>query len=139
MPGGIARAMRMIPALVAIAEDIARLCPNALYINYANPMTVNCWAIRKATGVNVIGLCHGVHDVTRELAALIGAPPHEVTSLGMGVNHFTWLYDLRWNGVDAWPLVRKNWQAIQRCVHTIHFPGPSLIPMMPIPRSMTAT
>lgn len=108
MPGGISRAMRMVPALVAIAQDIARLAPNALFINYANPMTVNCWAIRKATGVPVIGLCHGVHDVTRELATLIGAPPQEVTSLGMGVNHFTWLYDLRWKGTDVWPLVREK-------------------------------
>ncbi|MFZ4656383.1 MAG: hypothetical protein ACOYNY_05205 [Caldilineaceae bacterium] len=108
MAGGISRAMRMIPALVAIAQDIAKLCPQAIFINYSNPMTANCWAVRKATGVNVIGLCHGVHDVTRELAQLIGAPPAEVTSLFMGVNHFTWIYDLRWRGEDAWPLVRER-------------------------------
>jgi alpha-galactosidase len=108
MPGGISRAMRMIPALVAIAEDVVKLCPQATFINYSNPMTANCWAVRKATGVNVIGLCHGVHDVTRELAQLIGAPPAEVTSLFMGVNHFTWIYDLRWRGEDAWPLVRER-------------------------------
>ncbi|MBX3013144.1 MAG: hypothetical protein KF832_16620 [Caldilineaceae bacterium] len=108
MPGGISRAMRMIPALVAIAEDVAQLCPQAIFINYSNPMTVNCWAIRKATGVEVIGLCHGVHHVVRELAAVIGAPPAEVTALGIGVNHFTWIYDLRWQGEDAWPLVRER-------------------------------
>lgn len=108
MPGGISRAMRMVPALVAIAEDVKRLCAQAIFINYSNPMTVNCWAVRKATGLNVIGLCHGVHDVTRELAEFIDAPPGEVTSLGMGVNHFTWIYDLRWKGVDAWPLVRQR-------------------------------
>lgn len=108
MAGGISRAMRMIPALVAIAQDVVKLCPQATFINYSNPMTANCWALRKATGVNVIGLCHGVHDVTRELAAFIGAPPSEVTSLFMGVNHFTWIYDLRWKGEDAWPLVRTR-------------------------------
>lgn len=108
MPGGISRAMRMIPALVAIAEDVVKLCPQATFINYSNPMTANCWAVRMATGVDVIGLCHGVHDVTRELAQLIGAPPAEVTSLFMGVNHFTWIYDLRWRGEDAWPLVRER-------------------------------
>lgn len=108
MAGGISRAMRMIPALVAIAKDVAKLCPHATFINYSNPMTANCWAVRKATGVNVIGLCHGVHDVTRELAAFIGAPPNEVTALFMGVNHFTWIYDLRWKGEDAWPLVRAR-------------------------------
>jgi alpha-galactosidase len=108
MAGGISRAMRMIPALVAIAEDVVNLCPEATFINYSNPMTANCWALRKATGVNVIGLCHGVHDVTRELAALIDKPPAEVTALFLGVNHFTWIYDLRWKGADAWPLVRAR-------------------------------
>lgn len=108
MPGGISRAMRMIPAMVAIANDVHQLCPQAIFINYANPMTVNCWAVRKATNAKVVGLCHGVHDVTRELATLIGASPNEVTSLGMGVNHFTWIYDLRWRGEDAWPLVRAQ-------------------------------
>ena len=65
MPGGISRAMRMIPALVDIAQDVKSLCPEALFINYANPMTANCWAIRKATGVPVVGLCHGVFHVER--------------------------------------------------------------------------
>lgn len=115
MAGGISRAMRMIPALVAIAQDVVKLCPQTTFINYSNPMTANCWAVRKATGVNVIGLCHGVHDVTRELAQLIGAPPAEVTSLFMGVNHFTWIYDLRWKGEDAWPLVRARMaQGVER-------------------------
>ena len=68
MPGGISRAMRMIPALIAIARDVAELCPNALFFNYSNPMTANCWAIRKATGVPVIGLCHGTFHVQRQLA-----------------------------------------------------------------------
>ncbi len=112
MPGGISRAMRMVPAMVAIAHDVTALCPQATFINYANPMTVNCWAVRKATNAKVIGLCHGVHDVTRELATLIGAPPREVTSLGVGLNHFTWIYDLRWQGVDAWPLVRERVAAL---------------------------
>jgi alpha-galactosidase len=108
MAGGISRAMRMIPALVEIARDIKRLCPLALYVNYANPMSANCWAIRQATGVPVVGLCIGVYDVQLELARLIGAPESEVTARAMGINHFTWIYDLRWNGTDAWPLVRQK-------------------------------
>lgn len=108
MAGGISRAMRMIPALVEIARDIKRLCPQALYVNYANPMSTNCWAIRQATGVPVVGLCIGVYDVQLELARLIGAPESEVTARAMGINHFTWIYDLRWRGKDAWPLVRQK-------------------------------
>jgi alpha-galactosidase len=108
MPGGISRAMRMIPALVDVARDVAALCPGALYVNYSNPMTANCWAIRQATGVPVVGLCHGTFHVERQLASFIGAPPEEVTSLYAGLNHLTFIYDLRWRGRDAWPLARAR-------------------------------
>jgi alpha-galactosidase len=105
MPGGVSRAMRMIPTLVDIAQDVKGLCPDAWFFNYANPMTANCWAIRKATGVPVVGLCHGTFRVEQQLAAFIGAPPGEVTSLFVGLNHLTFIFDLRWRGRDAWPLV----------------------------------
>jgi alpha-galactosidase len=108
MPGGISRAMRMIPALVDVARDVGALCPEALFFNYSNPMTANCWAIRQETGVPVVGLCHGTFHVERQLAAFIGAPPEEVTALYAGLNHLTFIYDLRWRGRDAWPLVRAR-------------------------------
>jgi alpha-galactosidase len=108
MPGGISRAMRMVPALVDIARDVQALCPQAWFFNYSNPMTANCWAVRKATGVPVVGLCHGTFHVERQLAQFIGAPPEEVTSLYVGVNHLTFIFDLRWRGRDAWPLVRAR-------------------------------
>jgi alpha-galactosidase len=108
MPGGVSRALRMIPALVEIARDVARLCPGARFINYSNPMTANCRAIRRATDVPVIGLCHGVFHVERELARFAGIPPSEVSSLAVGVNHLTFFLDLRRKGQDAWPLVRAR-------------------------------
>jgi alpha-galactosidase len=108
MPGGISRAMRMIPALVDIARDVHALCPDACFINYSNPMAANCWAIRVATGVPVVGLCHGTFHVQRQLAGLLGVRPDEVSSLYAGLNHLTFIYDLRWKGQDAWPLVRAR-------------------------------
>jgi len=129
MAGGVSRGMRMIPALVDVAQDVKALCPEAWFFNYSNPMTANCWAmswhaIRKATGLPVVGLCHGVFHVERQLAEFIGAPPEEVTSLFAGLNHLTWIFDLRWKGCDAWPLVRArlaeerkqpvDWQALGR-------------------------
>ena len=108
MPGGISRSMRMIPAMVDIARDVGDLCPDAWFFNYGNPMTANCWAIRKATGVPVVGLCHGVFGVEGQLASFIGAPPQEVTSLYVGLNHLTFMLDFRWKGRDAWPLVRAR-------------------------------
>jgi len=108
MPGGISRAMRMIPALVDIARDVADLCPDAKFFNYSNPMTVNCRAIRKATGVPVVGLCHGTFDVSRQLARFVGAPVAETTTLFAGLNHLTFIFDLRWKGRDMWPVAREK-------------------------------
>lgn len=108
MPGGISRAMRMIPALVALAEDIRALCPRAWFFNFANPLTANCWAVRQATGVPVIGLCHGVFHVERQLAEFLDVPAEEVSSLAVGLNHLTFFIDLRWRGQDAWPLIREK-------------------------------
>ena len=122
MPGGVSRAMRMIPALVDIARDVQSLCPGALFFNYANPMTANCWAIRQATGVPVVGLCHGTFHVERELAAFIGAPPEEVTSLYVGLNHLTFIFDLRWKGRNAWPLVRARLDEIHNPQSAIENP-----------------
>src|ERR671929_230083 len=108
MPGGISRAMRMIPAMVAIARDVQALCPAAFFFNYANPMTANCLAIRRATVVPVVGLCHGVFNIERYLARVAGVPAERVTSLGAGINHFTFLSDLRCDGEDLWPRVRER-------------------------------
>ena len=108
MPGGVSRSMRMIPALVDIAADVAALCPDALFVNYSNPLTANCWAVRQATGVPVVGLCHGTFHVERQLASFIGAPPEEVSSLFVGLNHLTFVFDLRWKGRDAFPLARAR-------------------------------
>jgi alpha-galactosidase len=108
MAGGISRAMRMIPAMVDIAHDVVRLCPDAWFFNYANPMSVVCRAVQRATDAKIVGLCIGVPHVVHDLADYIGAPRDEVTAFVAGVNHFTWVYDLRWQGADAWPLVREQ-------------------------------
>ena len=108
LPGGISRAMRVIPQLVEIARDVQALCPQAWFFNYANPMTSNCWAIREATGLPVVGLCHGLFHVERQLAEFLEIPAEELTSLYVGLNHLTFIYDLRHNGRDMWPAVREK-------------------------------
>jgi alpha-galactosidase len=107
-PGGISRALRMIPPMVAIANDVVRLCPQALFINYANPMSCVCRAIRKATSAQVVGLCIGVHDIHNQLCRFLGIPPEEAWSAAIGVNHFTWFTELRHQGRDAWPTLRQK-------------------------------
>lgn len=108
MPGGISRAMRMIPQMIDIANDIAELCPDAHFFNYSNPMTAICRAIRRETGVPVVGLCHGVHHVEGVLARFLGVPEDTFTSFGIGLNHLTFLTRLRTAGQDAVPLLHAK-------------------------------
>ena len=108
MPGGISRAMRMIPQMVAIANDIADLCPQAYFLNYSNPMTAICRAVRKKTGVPIIGLCHGVHYVEGVLARFLGQDDNSITSFGVGLNHLTFLTSIFYHGRDAKPLLRAK-------------------------------
>lgn len=105
MPGGISRAQRMIPIMLEIANDVKEIWPNALFFNYSNPMTAICAAIQKQMDMNVIGLCHGVIHVEQYLARFLGRELSEMKSLGVGLNHLTFLYDIRVNGEDAKPLL----------------------------------
>jgi alpha-galactosidase len=101
LPGGTSRALRMIPAMVDIARDVIDLAPNALFFNYANPMSVICRAIRKATGAEVIGLCHGVIDMARGIAGRLGTTLDQMKYTAVGMNHFTWFTEVEVNGEDA--------------------------------------
>jgi alpha-galactosidase len=106
MPGGVSRALRTVPVMDAVARDVADLAPGALFFNYGNPMTANVLAMSRHA--EVLGLCHGLGHVHAELARFVGAPVEETSFLFCGLNHLTWIYDLRWNGRDAWPLARER-------------------------------
>jgi alpha-galactosidase len=102
-PGGTSRALRMVPAMVAIARDVLDLCPEALFFNYANPMAIICRAVRKATGAPVVGLCHGTHDTAHYLAEHLGVERSELVYTAVGINHMTWFTDVRIGAVSAMP------------------------------------
>ena len=102
--------------LIEVARDIEALCPDALLINFTNPMTVNCRAVAKALpAVRIGGLCYGVTYYEHWLARFIGVPWKEVRCRAIGVNHFTWITDLRYEGQDAWPLVRQKMREKMAC------------------------
>ena len=103
LPGGISRAMRMIPQMIAIARDVAELCPDAYFFNYSNPMTAICRAVRKDTGVPVVGLCHGVHHVEGVISRFLGVEDGSISSFGIGLNHLTFFTRIRHKGQDAIP------------------------------------
>lgn len=105
-PGGSSRALRMIPAMVAIAKDVLDLAPGALFFNYGNPMAPVCRAIRKATGAEVIGLCHGVRSVAQYLARALTVSEEQLRYTAIGINHLTWFTEVRVQGEDAMPRLR---------------------------------
>jgi alpha-galactosidase len=106
MPGGISRALRTIPVMAAVARDVGELAPDAHFFNYGNPMTANVAAMSRFHPV--VGLCHGLGHVHRDLAAIIGAPYEETSILYCGLNHLTWITDFRWKGRDAFGLLRER-------------------------------
>lgn len=106
--GGVSRALRTIPVLIEIARDMEKLCPDALLVNFTNPMTVNCWALNKATKIKTIGLCYGVTYFQHFLAKFIDVPLEETWTKAIGVNHYTWITDFQYQGKDAWPLLRQK-------------------------------
>jgi len=106
-PGGIFRAMRTIPVLVGIARDVEELCPDAVMLNYTNPMSMLCHAVRESTDVEIIGLCHSVQGAHRELARIIHADPDECSSWMAGINHQAWVLEYEHRGRDAYPQIRE--------------------------------
>jgi len=96
--GGLSRAMRTIPMLLEVAADMERLCPDALLVNFTNPMSVNCWALNKRSKIKTVGLCYGVTSFQRQLADAIGVPFEETWCKAVGVNHFTWITEFTHNG-----------------------------------------
>jgi alpha-galactosidase len=104
--GGIFRSLRTIPVMLGIAADMSELCPNAWLLNYTNPMAMLCWATYEASPqTRIVGLCHSVQNTTRELAELAGVPYDEVTYLGAGINHQSWILRFERDGEDLYPLL----------------------------------
>lgn len=108
---GIFRALRTIPVMLDISRDIEKLCPDAIVLNYTNPMAMLCRAIQKTTNLTFTGLCHSVQGTADMLARWIGAPMSEIDYVCAGINHMSWYVKYNWKGKDAYPLIRK---AIER-------------------------
>jgi len=106
-PAGIFRALRTIPVMLDICKDIERYCPDAIFLNYTNPMAMLCRAMQGQSKVKVTGLCHSVQGTAEMLARWIGAPMEEITYLCAGINHQAWYLEFKWNGKDAYPLIRE--------------------------------
>jgi alpha-galactosidase len=109
-PGGVFRALRTIPVLVDLCRDIDEIAPDALLLNYVNPMAANCWAVETASGRPHVGLCHSVQGTSEMLARWINVPYDEVNFLCAGINHQSFFLEFRRGKEDLYPRI---WEAIE--------------------------
>jgi alpha-galactosidase len=102
--GGIFRALRTIPVMLELGRDMAELCPDAWLLNYTNPMAMLCQAYGHGSPhTKIVGLCHSVQHTTRQLAEYVGVPFEEVTFVGAGVNHQSFILRFEHEGEDLYP------------------------------------
>jgi alpha-galactosidase len=105
-PGGVFRFLRSAPVYRSLAADMVGLCPQALLINYANPMAMSCWYLDRL-GVTTVGLCHSVQNTSRMLARQLGVPYDDVDFLAAGINHQAWFLRFQRDGEDLYPRLRE--------------------------------
>lgn len=106
-PGGLFRALRHVPELVAIARDMEELCPGAWLFNYTNPLTPLVRAVHKVSPIKTVGLCHGVLHTRAAIAATLGLRPAELNLTVAGLNHLGWVLGMRHAGQDVYPRFRR--------------------------------
>jgi alpha-galactosidase len=138
-PGGFAHTARNAPLILAIAKDMERLCPDAWFLNFTNPMIRLTWVVERYTSVKVVGLCHQLYwaygmagavlayrwglaypddfhvhtdyDNADSLFRGIALAVPRLDIKAAGLNHFSWVYDVRdkETGEDLYPLLRERW------------------------------
>lgn len=107
--GSIFRSLRTIPIMRELAKDMRELCPNALLLNYVNPMTAVCRALDDE-GVKFVGLCHGVQTTIRLIAGYLDLPVEKINYTCAGINHMAWFTKLECNGKDLYPELREKFE-----------------------------
>ena len=108
-PAGIFRFLRTAPVLMGIVDDIRKYCPNAVFLNYSNPMAMLCRAIQEAAPeIMTTGLCHSVQGGAELFAKTLGIPVEELSYLCAGINHMAYYLKLEHNGKDVYPELKKR-------------------------------
>ena len=113
--GGIMRALRTVPHLWAICEDMTELCPDAILLQYVNPMAINTWAIaEKYPAIRQVGLCHSVQHTVMELAHDLDLAPADIRYEAAGINHMAFFTRLERRGpgggfTDLYPALKAGY------------------------------
>jgi alpha-galactosidase len=107
--GGVFRGLRTFPFLSELTADMREVCPDALLLNYTNPMAMNVWWLSVvAPDIRSVGLCHSVYWTANELCELVGVPLEGTHYRAAGVNHQAWLLEWSRDGEDLYPRLRQR-------------------------------
>lgn len=112
-PGGLSHTLRNVPLILDLCRDMEELCPDALLLNFTNPESRLCLAIKRHTRIKAVGLCHGVFMGRDLVAEVTGLSPEDVDVKVAGLNHFLWVLDMRnkHTGEDLYPAFRQGMAA----------------------------
>ena len=106
-PGGVFRALRTIPVLLDLCDEMDEVAEDALLLNYVNPMAANCWAVSAGSGRPFVGLCHSVQGTSEMLAKWANVPYEQVNFLCAGINHQSFFLEFLKGKVDLYPALRE--------------------------------
>ncbi|OAS86843.1 MULTISPECIES: alpha-glucosidase/alpha-galactosidase [Metabacillus] len=115
--GGIFRALRTIPVMLDFAKDIEEVCPDALFLNYTNPMAALTGAMLRYTNVKTIGLCHSVQICTEHLFRDLEMDHEGIEERIAGINHMAWLLEVKRDGKDLYPEIKRRAKEKQKTKH----------------------
>ena len=107
-PGGLMKALRTIPVWLEVVRDAEALCPDAMLLNYTNPMSMMSFATVRSTAMPYVGLCHSVQGTSGLLARYAGVPRDEMKWACGGINHMAWFTTLEHNGRDLYKILRRK-------------------------------
>jgi alpha-galactosidase len=107
-PGGLFKGLRTIPVWLEVLKDAEELCPEAIVLNYTNPMGMMCLASGRSSSMQVVGLCHSVQGTSELLARRAGVPSEELDWECAGINHLAWFTRLQHKGKDLYPRLMKK-------------------------------
>ncbi|MCR1849016.1 alpha-glucosidase/alpha-galactosidase [Paeniclostridium sordellii] len=119
--GGIFRGLRTIPVMLDFAKDIEEVCPDALLLNYTNPMSMITLAMIKGTKVKTVGLCHSVQTCASDLLSKLNMSTEGISYKIAGINHMGWLLEITKDGKDLYPEIKKRAKTLGKHDDMIRF------------------
>ncbi len=114
-PGGLSHTLRTAPLVLDVARQMEKHCPQAWLLNYTNPVSRICRAIKKYTPIRAIGFCHGIGGTIKTIAQILDIEADDLDVKAAGLNHFHWVLDVRHkhSGDDLYDLLRQREQTYE--------------------------